>query len=168
MNDDSNTPFTLVLACGNTLRGDDGIGPRVASRIDSWQVPRVCVHSMHQLTPECIELLSQSERVLFVDAGIDLHATPFECLKIAPKKTQRCFGHFETAANLLALALELYGHAPDAWMVTIAGTAFDHGEGLTKAAEENVQAALAWIRDFLLAAEVDVRSRVERGISLRS
>jgi hydrogenase maturation protease len=57
----------LVLACGNTLRGDDGIGPWLAD----WARHRFSDQagfraiSRQQWTPELAEDIARAESVLF-------------------------------------------------------------------------------------------------------
>ena len=57
----------LILACGNTLRSDDGVGPWLAE----WAEERflsetgVSVLIRQQWTPELAEDIARSESVLF-------------------------------------------------------------------------------------------------------
>ena len=63
----------LVIACGNTLRGDDGAGPEVgellAVELEGTGAEVVVVD---QLLPELALDASRSGRVVFVDAAADL------------------------------------------------------------------------------------------------
>ena len=52
----------LVIGIGNLLRGDDAVGPMLATRVSGR-----CVH---QLTPELAAELAPLERVLFIDAWL--------------------------------------------------------------------------------------------------
>jgi hydrogenase maturation protease len=144
-----NTTHTLVVACGNPLRGDDAVGPAAGDIVQSWQTPGVKVLSVHQLVPELIDEMKQVQRVLFIDAATTADDSAFQSGVVEPKKSRRFFGHHETAANLLALLDELDGRAPDARLVSISGLSFDHGMGITASAENNMQAALVWIRAWL-------------------
>lgn len=145
---------TLVLACGNPLRGDDGVGPAAADAIRSWQVPGVKVVTVHQFTPELIDELIPVARVLFIDAAISTAEGPFDSCLLEPKRSRRFFGHFETPANLLALLYELEGRTPEAWLVTISAYTFDHGDTLSEHAAARLPLALAWIRTWLLSTRV--------------
>ena len=66
------TARCLILACGNTLRGDDGVGPWLAD----WAENRfraeadVRVLAPQQWTPELAEDIAHAESVLFVDASL--------------------------------------------------------------------------------------------------
>lgn len=60
---------SLVIGIGNPLRGDDGIGWRLAAQlpVGSGLVVRCC----QQLTPELAADLALVERVLFLDAWLE-------------------------------------------------------------------------------------------------
>ncbi len=140
---------TLVIAYGNPLRGDDGVGFAAADIVASWQMPGVKVCALHQLVPELIEEMKQAERILFIDAAMDIADGPFESRIVEPAQARRVLGHHETPANLLALLRELEGRAPEAWLVTIAACSFDHGAEMTDRVQDNLRSALVWIRVFL-------------------
>ena len=61
----------LVLACGNTLRSDDGVGPRLAE----WAAERfrddshVRILARQQWTPDLAKDIAAAESVLFVDSS---------------------------------------------------------------------------------------------------
>ena len=63
----------LVLACGNTTRSDDGVGPFLAE----WAEERfrndtaVRVVSRQQWTPELAEEVAVADSVLFLDSSVD-------------------------------------------------------------------------------------------------
>lgn len=139
---------TLVIACGNLLRGDDGVGPAAADIVISWKLPGTKVLAVHQLVPELIEEMKGAQRALFIDAGRNVEGA-FQASVIEPMKSRRFFGHHETPANLLALVHELEGRAPNAWQVSIAALSFSHGDEMTSKAQDHLHAALVWIRDFL-------------------
>jgi len=61
----------LVLACGNTLRSDDGVGPNLAAWAEErfCREPEVRVISRQQWTSELAEEIAGADSVLFVDAS---------------------------------------------------------------------------------------------------
>ena len=144
-----NEVHTLVIACGNPLRGDDAVGPRAADIVKSWDAPGVKVLVVHQLVPELIGEMKQVERVLFIDAGTNAGEGAFQSRIVEPKKSSRLLGHHETPANLLAMLRDLEGRVPQAWLVTISAVSFHHGAEVTEEARNRLQRALAWIGAFL-------------------
>lgn len=126
----------LILACGNPLRGDDGAGLALASALDAFLHAAGCgtrLRCVQQLAPElALDIARETvAAVLFVDAraAIDSSAStlriaiePIDLTDVAPS-----FTHHVGPRTLLLYARELYHRAPPAWLITIPGTAFDHG-----------------------------------------
>ena len=139
----------LVIAYGNCLRGDDGVGPAAGDAVLSWNMPGVRVLIVQQLVPELIEELKHAARVLFIDAARNVSG-PYSSSIVQLQKSRRPLGHHETPANLLALLYDLEGRAPRAWLLSIAAVSFDHGQQLSNTAADNMNEALAWVRNWLL------------------
>jgi hydrogenase maturation protease len=140
---------TLVIACGNPLRGDDAVGLAAAEIVASWQTPGIKVRAVHQLVPELVDEIKEVGRVLFIDAGIATNGKKFGTCVVEPKPSLRFFGHYDTPSNLLALLRELDERVPEARLLAISVCSFGHGDELTEIARDNLQAAIAWIREFL-------------------
>src|SRR5271157_1128194 len=73
----------LILACGNTLREDDGVGPWLASWAEEYFCAdsRIHVLSRHQWTPELAEDISRAESVVFIDCATNI---PPGSVQVAP------------------------------------------------------------------------------------
>ena len=152
------TARCLILACGNTLRSDDGVGPFLASWAEERFAsdPSIRVLSRMQWTPELAEDLARAETALFLDCST--HSAPGQVLlfPVEPAPGEpRLFTHHLGAPELLALARDLYGSLPRiAQILTVGGSYLELGEKfspLVQAAlpeahrllEEAVQACLA-------------------------
>src|SRR5262245_15481422 len=99
---------TLVIAYGNSLRGDDGVGVATGARIEQWQGPGVAVVAVQQLVPELIAEIGAADRVLFVDASETYRVNaPFALVSVGPEPSDYVLGHHETPGRLLALAEKL-------------------------------------------------------------
>jgi hydrogenase maturation protease len=133
----------LVIGYGNELRGDDGAGPRAARAVAAWQLPGVEGVAVHQLTPELAARLAEAERVVFVDAGPDIGVLT---RPIEPSRAARVLGHTEEPGALLALAEVLYGHRPEAWLMTLPAPDLSFGEGLSATAEQGLAEAVGRLR----------------------
>lgn len=142
---------TLVIACGNPLRGDDGVAHVAADIVRAWNLPGVRVLTVHQLAPELIDDLKQADRVLFLDACMDTLSAAFDVRSVEPNKSRRLFGHHESPENLLALLQDLERQTPPAWLLAVRGASFEHGEGLSDATQQHLHEALEWLRTFLPA-----------------
>jgi hydrogenase maturation protease len=93
----------LVIGYGNTLRGDDGVGPRVVEAIEKLNLPGVRTLICQQLSPEYADLVSRAHTVVFVDAAVD---TPKEVQlrKIEPSESAQLMAHAADPRTMLALA----------------------------------------------------------------
>jgi hydrogenase maturation protease len=127
----------LILACGNTMRGDDGVGlwlAEWAERRFSDQ-PGVRIIADHQWTPELAEDVARAQSVLFIDCSLDtapgsLHLTPVKPAAAG----QGINTHHQNAAELLALANELYHSRPsNPQLLTIGAGSIELGDEFSAA-----------------------------------
>ncbi len=146
-----NPPTILVIGYGNDLRSDDAVGQRIADSVATWAIPNVRSLAVHQLTPELAASLESTQRVIFVDAC--LASEEEAVVKVSPVEPvdsgNFILGHSSDPRSLLALALALYGHYPQAWLVTVPGINFDLGENLSPVAHRGVAEALEKIDDLI-------------------
>jgi hydrogenase maturation protease len=150
---------TLLLACGNSLRGDDGVAPCVADCLRESDLATQ-IHSALQWTPELAEPISQAELVIFVDASASLQPGEIACMAVRPiYKSPSSLTHQTSPASLLALAEELYGKVPArAYLLTIGGASFEMGEGLSADVRRAVPRATERIRTLLAECRRGARS----------
>ena len=135
----------LVIGYGNTLRSDDAAGVLVAERITALDLPGVRVLARPVLTPELAVDLAHSVTAVFVDATAD-KTRDLVRVWLAPDDNIPVSTHATDPRALLALARELYGHAPGAWLLKVPATNFDHGEGLSEPTQRGIDAAVGYIR----------------------
>jgi len=121
----------LVIGYGNTLRRDDGVGPRVADAIAALALPGVCALACPLLTPELADPVSRASVAIFVPAG-----------------TSQIMAHAASPATLLALARDVFGHAPAAWLLTIPAEDISIGEELSAFTRLGLEAALKEIKQL--------------------
>src|ERR1035437_9166895 len=119
----------LVIGYGNTLRRDDGVGPRVANAEAALALPGVRGFAGPLLTPELADPVSQARVVILVDAAVDA-SREVQMRKLAPADTSQIMAHSASPATLLALARDVFGHAPEAWWLTIPAEELGIGENL--------------------------------------
>jgi hydrogenase maturation protease len=135
-----NAQRTLVIGYGNTLRGDDGIGPWVASAIAAYQWPHVLALAVLQLVPELAETLAHSDLAIFIDAHLDVAGPPVAVAALLPRSVS-ARSHVGEPGSLLALAHDLYGRTPSAWLVRAAGEDFSLRESLSTVGLRNAAEA---------------------------
>ena len=104
----------LVIGYGNTLRSDDGVGPREwPTPWQPWPCPGVRAQAFPLLTPELADPVSQARVVVFVDCCG--HAPrEVQMRKLAPAELPRSWLTLpgESGDFLLALARDVFGHCP--------------------------------------------------------
>jgi hydrogenase maturation protease len=127
----------LLIGYGNPLRGDDGIGWRVAeSAAADPRFAGVRVLTRHQLTPELAVDLSQAELAVLVDARVG--SEPAGTIRtewlddatagVAPTGS---LTHHVDPAQVVALAERLYGAHPRVAVVSVTVARLDAGDTLS-------------------------------------
>lgn len=147
----------LVIGFGNTLRRDDGVGAVAAELLADD--PRLSgndveVQARYQLLPEMALDIGAASLVVFIDA--DLRALPGS-IEIRPIEADAprsdadaraepgASSHHIGGGELVALAVELGSHRPEAVEIGIGIADIEFGEGLTPA----VEAALPRVADIV-------------------
>ena len=135
----------FVVGYGNTLRRDDGVGPKVAEAVAALGLPGVRALACPLLTPELAEAVSRSALVIFVDAAVDA-PREVQMRKLAPAASSQLMAHAASPATLLALARDVFGHAPQAWLLTIPIEDLSIGETLSPLAQRGLDLAVAEVK----------------------
>lgn len=153
----------LVLAFGNTLRGDDGVGWKIAEALEESIAARTATDAddakardvevlvTHQLTPELTHPISGAHTVIFVDCSAVAAPGTVSTLELhTGTQLPRVFTHHVDPASLLALTQELYGEIPaHAYAVTVGGLSFELSEKLTEPVRRAIPKAVAEVNRLL-------------------
>lgn len=137
----------LVIGYGNTLRGDDGVGVRVAEAVEALHLPGVRTLTCQQLSPEHADPIAQAECVVFVDAAVDA-PREVQLRLLAPNESSQLMAHAADPRTMLALARDVFGHAPRAWWLTIPAVRLEFGEGLSPEVQRGYMEALEMIQSL--------------------
>lgn len=144
----------LIVGYGNELRGDDGVGPQVATTVSDWQLPSVKSLSVQQLLPEIAADMARADYVIFVDAGGKRGAPTLQLEPLVTNQAAlaRCttpaLNHTCDPSALVALTHALYGDHPQAWLLQIPTEHCDLGRALSKTAQQGMDGALRTIEQF--------------------
>jgi hydrogenase maturation protease len=138
----------LVIGYGNTLRSDDGVGPRVAEAVESLHLPGVETLVCQQLSPEYADPIAHAETVVFVDAAIDA-PKEVQLRPLVPNESSQLMAHAADPRTMLALARDVFGHAPKAWWLTIPAVNMEFSETLSSTAERGCAEAIQKIRSLV-------------------
>ena len=143
----------LVIGYGNTLRGDDGVGPRVADAVAALNLPGVRTLACPMLTPELADPISQARVVIFVDAAVDA-PKEVQLRKLEPNETSQLMAHAADPRTMLALARDVFGHVPDAWWLTIPAGNLDFCEELSPETQRGFEEAVEKIQSLCSSSQV--------------
>ena len=141
----------LLLACGNPLRGDDGVGWKIAEALElDPAYASVKVIITQQFTPELAEDLRDADTVVFVDASATTAAGEVTVVELNPAEAMpRMLTHHMPPDSLLKLTQELYGKRPQrACAVVVGGESFELGEKLTEAVQAAIPKAVAALQNI--------------------
>lgn len=155
----------FIVGYGNSLRGDDAVGQEVAQalwelREHSADLAAASITWAHQLTPEMAPELAASGFGIFVDAAAGNRPAGSVTVEVlgggcrgagAPAVATGCWQDLGPR-QLLRLALDLYGNAPPAVLVSVGAGSMEPGVGLSPAVEAALPNAVAAVR-LVLAAE---------------
>lgn len=146
----------LIIGYGNTLRGDDGAGQRVAESLSEWEMPEARSLPVHQLTPDLAEPISRAKLAIFVDAYPDTESAGLQVRKLEVEKGDAVIAsttHSCEPRSLLQLAEYLYGNAPPAYWILVPAINFDFGEELSAVTQKGIAEALIKIEKLILNQE---------------
>jgi hydrogenase maturation protease len=119
----------LIIGYGNTLRGDDGVGPYIAQRLAERGFPAIAAH---QLLPEHAEQVAAAGEVVFIDASAAIAPGEVRRSELCPGAGQS-HEHSPTPQSLLAMVRDVYAAAPRALLIEIGASQFEFGAELSEA-----------------------------------
>lgn len=140
--------MTIVVACGNPLRSDDGVALEIAAQLP--RAPGMEIVTAHMLVPELSARLAQCGTVVFVDARIGQPAGAVACEPLTASDSRSPLLHVGDAASLLAIAESVFGVRPRAFLVTVAAASFELGHGLTDVVRDAIPEAVRRIRQVAI------------------
>lgn len=139
----------MILAWGNPSRGDDALGPALIERLSAVSDLGADLVEDFQLQIEhCLDLAGRA-RVCFVDAAAS-GAAPFSFDAAMPSPDCSITTHGLTPGALLHVYRQVIGaEPPPSRVLAIRGYGFDLGTGMSDAARANLDAAAAYLLDWI-------------------
>jgi hydrogenase maturation protease len=145
---------TLIYGYGNPGRQDDGLGARLIELIDKWiddkSIENIFTDCNYQLNIEDAALIADYDKVVFVDASVVEDVKDFRLESIQPNDATIEFTmHAVSTAYVVDLCRKIYNKTPEAYVLHIKAYEFDFKEELTPKAEENMQQAFDYLKNYL-------------------
>lgn len=149
----------LLLACGNSLRGDDGVGPWLAA----WAAERFAATAglrtiaRMQWTAELAQDLAEAEAAIFIDASTVAGPGTTQLRSIAPSADSPAFiAHQLGAPELLALTHRLYNFLPrTALLLTIGIGSTEMSETFSAPVQQALTEACSLLEDAIRGLVTD-------------
>ena len=151
----------LIFGYGNPARGDDGLGPAVASHFESLALDDVTVDADYQLTVEDAAQVAEHDITVFVDASVD-GPEPYTLSRVKPEDGGSFSSHSVSPGQVTGLAESLFDAKGDIYIMGIRGYAFEmFTEHLTDQASENLQLACASLEDMVRNGTITATDKTE-------
>jgi hypothetical protein len=97
--------------------------------------------ALHQLLPETAEDIAHAGMVVFLDASRKGKKVGWQ--KIEPDHESAALLHALSPAGVLAIAADLFHATPPAYLMTVPGEDFSHGEAMSRTTQGYVEEACA-------------------------
>ena len=147
----------LILACGNPLRSDDGVGPWLVTWAQErfGDDPSVRIMYRQQWTPELADNLSRAKSAIFIDASTAAAPGAVELHRVKPAGDNAGIAtHHLDAAQLLALCEQLYEAVPaNSLLLTIGIASTEFGETFSPPVHEALDTACAELEKLVFDPE---------------
>jgi Ni,Fe-hydrogenase maturation factor len=136
---------TILIACGNLLRGDDGAAQRVLDLVGPHSGAEL--RSVQQLLPELAGEIADAELVVFLDAAIDCDGLSLE--PVREPEAPPALTHVSKPSEIVVLSRTLFGFKGLAFQCRIPVADLSTGAGLSPFAESFAQEAARILLDPL-------------------
>jgi hydrogenase maturation protease len=139
----------LIVASGNPDHSDDGLAWEAAEELsETIASAEVEVITRHQLTPELADDLGGKDVVIFIQAARSGEPGDLTCGPVVVE-SENIYSHQLSPAGVLALAQELDGIAPKAFLISLCGQCFDPGGNLSERVESVLPTVIALVEQLV-------------------
>lgn len=143
----------LVYGYGNPGREDDGLGIELVRRLETWSKQSgfqgIEFDSNYQLNIEDAEIISGKDVVIFADASTE-EIEDFIITEVTEESDATFTTHAASPGYILKLCKELFGKCPRVYLIHIKGYQWEFHESISVNAENNLQKAFEFMKDYLI------------------
>lgn len=143
---------TLIIGVGNTIRGDDGIGPYICSCIEALQLGGIKTRITQQLQTDMVDELLEYHQIIIADAAI--HSEDILFYAVDSTTSPAASSHHSNPAMLVALAQQLYNKKLPIMVCSVKGEVFEMSDQLSPAAKERADKAVVMISEWIKESSV--------------
>lgn len=157
--------MVLLIGFGNPGRGDDGLGPALARKIERRALPGVVVKIAFQLTVEHALDIANADVVVFADADLALK-TPYAFTEVPVGAPGYLDSHNVSPQTVMGLAEQLFGSKARGFILAISGHAFGEvREGLSDRSVTHLELAETFLLDRLKALQHSIPRHSEDSVT---
>jgi len=151
----------LIYGYGNPGRQDDGLGIRLADRLEEWAalngLENIAFENNYQLNIEDAEAISNQDLVIFADASEE-EIDNFCFSKVDGKGKLSFTTHAASPGYIVKLCQELFHKEPCVFLLHIKGYEWNFKEGISARALENLDLAIEYLKSILEDPSIAVGS----------
>src|SRR5580765_1251401 len=111
----------LIIGIGNTGRGDEGLGWKLAEKAEGLFHEEGDVEYRYQLQVEDAELISHYDFVIFADATDNELQKGFSFVKCNPASEYFFSSHIQSPETILYLSKTVFEKSPGAFLLLMKG-----------------------------------------------
>ncbi len=134
----------LIIGIGNNTRQDDGLGWCFLDLLENEGFNKENLVYKYQLMVEDADLISNYEKVIFVDACKSKISNGFSITPLAPSKEVSFSTHAVPPNQILNLCENIYHKKPITSLLKIQGYYWNIEIGLSKLAKLNLKKAISY------------------------
>ena len=143
----------LIYGYGNPGREDDGLGAELVRRLEEWAKQSdfrgIEFDTNYQLNIEDAEAIAGKDIVIFADASTEA-IDDYLFTEVTAETEVSFTTHAASPGYIVKLCHDLFEKCPKVYLLHIKGYQWEFREGLSEKAEENLQKALEFIKEYLL------------------
>jgi hydrogenase maturation protease len=140
----------VIVGIGNEYRGDDGIGPLVAARLDAAHLPGVRVRVCDGEPTRLLDLWGGADLAVVVDAVLCRASTPGSIRRITGETLREvtvfASSHALGISEAVRLGRVLGRLPPELVVIAVEAACFDLGAGLSEPVTEAIPDVLRTVR----------------------
>lgn len=149
----------LIYGYGNPGRQDDGLGYAMVRELERWVnetgISGIEFDSNYQLNIEDAEIISDKDLVVFVDASTE-EIEDFLMTDVTGETDVSFTTHAASPGYIVKLCSELFGTVPPVKLLHIKGYEWEFREGLSEKAENNLQKAFIFMKEYILNLQLNI------------
>lgn len=142
----------LIYGYGNPGRQDDGLGIRLAERLEEWSALKgldgISFENNYQLNIEDAEAISKQDLVIFADASEE-EIEDFCFSKVDGSGKLAFTTHAASPGYIVKLCNELFQKEPSVFLLHIKGYEWEFKEEISARALENLDRAIEYLKPIL-------------------